>query len=71
MLVCGPYEGLLLDGTKEHIEKWPNNDCSDPERYDIYNEELEGSFWGKNAFFLSFCHLFLSLWFNYSIGFMV
>ena len=71
MLVCGPNEESLLYGAKEHIEKWPNNDCGDPERYDIYNEQLEGSFGGENAFFLSFCNLVLSLWFYYSIGFMI
>ena len=61
MLIDIPSKGSLLDGAKEYIEKWPNDDCGDPECYDIYDEELEGSFGGENAFFLSFCHLFLSL----------
>ena len=54
-----PGEGSLFDGTKEHIEEWPDDDCGDPERYEVYDEEPEGSFGGENVFLLSFCHLFL------------
>lgn len=61
MLVNSPDEGSLLDGTKEHIEERPDNNCGNPERQEVYNEELGGSFWGENAFLCGFCHLILSL----------
>ena len=66
-----PSEWSLFDGAKEHIEEWPDDDCSDPERYEVYDKESEGSFGSENVLFFSFCHLILSLWLYYSMCFVI